>query len=287
MPAAAISVTTRSVSGADTEVLSSLYPVPGLGFIPINAFLLRAREPVLVDCGAIVLRDQYLAAIESLIDLEDLRWLYLTHPDPDHVGCLHDVLDAAPDIRIITTFLGFGRLGLYHSIPPERVYLLNPGQGLSVGDRELQAVAPITFDAPETTGFVDTRTGTLFSADSFGGVVAAAFEHAGDMSAAALRDGVVTWTCIDSPWLHHLDEPALAAAANRLRALAPPIVLSSHLPPAVGMLDTLLEHVGTARTHPPYVGPDQAALTALLASLGAQPTPTEPPEGEHEHAPQA
>lgn len=288
MPAAIATVSTQSVSGADAEVMSALYPIPGLGFIPINAFLLRAREPVLVDCGAIVLRDQYLAAIESLIDLDDLRWIYLTHPDPDHVGCLHEVLEAVPDVRIITTFLGFGRLGLYGPIAPERVYLLNPGQRLSVGDRELEAVAPVTFDAPETTAFVDVKTGTLFSADSFGGVVSAAFEHVGDMPAAALREGIVTWTCIDSPWVRYLDEPALDAAENRMRAIAPPIILSSHLPPAVGMLDTLLEHVATARTHPPYVGPDQAALTALLASLGAQPTPAEHDGAEqHEHAPHA
>ena len=284
MPAATATLSTRSISGADADVMSALYPVPGLGFIPINAFLLHAREPVLVDCGAIVLRDQYLAAIESLIDLDDLRWIFLTHPDPDHVGCLHDVIDAAPEVRIITTFLGFGRLGLYGAIAPERVYLLNPGQRLSVGDRELEAVGPITFDAPETTAFVDVKTGTLFSADSFGGVVAGAFEHAGDMSAAALRDGVVTWTCIDSPWLRYLDEPALEAAENRMRALAPPIILSSHLPPAVGMLDTLLEHVAAARTHPPYVGPDQAALTALLASLGAQPASAEHADADAEHA---
>ena len=267
------SVATQTVSGADAEVISSFYPVPGLGLLAINAYLLRATEPVLVDTGPIVLRAQYFAALSDLIDLEDLRWIYLTHADPDHVGCLPDVLAAAPNARLITTFLGLGRLGLYQVISPERVYLLNPGQALAVGDRELRVIEPVTFDAPETTAFVDSKTNALFSSDSFGGVVVEPVEQATDIPPTALRDGVVTWAAIDSPWLRHFDEPTVDTMLRRIRAIAPPIVLSSHLPPAVGLVDVLLGHVASARTRPRFVGPDQAALTALLASLAAQADP--------------
>lgn len=265
-------VTSQPVVGADAEVISAFYPVPGLGFVPINSFVLYAKEPVLVDTGAIVLREQYLEAIEDLIDLDDVRWIYLTHADPDHVGCLRDVLAAAPNARLVTTFLGLGKLGLYHATSPERVYLLNPGQRLSVGDRELCAIEPLTFDAPETTPFFDSKTGTLFSSDGFGALLSATAEDAAEIPASALREGVVTWTTVDSPWLRWVDEQAFARASARIRDLAPPVVLSSHLPPALGMLDVLLDHIATARTQPRWVGPDQAALTALLASLAAQPT---------------
>jgi len=263
-------VTSQPVVGTDAEVISAFYPVPGLGFVPINSFLLHAQEPVLVDTGAIVLREQYLEAIEDLIDLDDLRWIYLTHADPDHVGCLRDVLAAAPNARLVTTFLGLGKLGLYQATSPERVYLLNPGQRLSVGDRELCAIEPLTFDAPETTPFVDSKTGTLFSSDGFGAVLSATADHAAEIPASALREGVVTWATVDSPWLRWVDGQTLEMAAARIRDLAPPVVLSSHLPPAFGMLDVLLDHIATARTQPRFVGPDQAALTALLTSL-AQP----------------
>ncbi len=293
MPEPIATVTTQSASGADAEVISSFYPVPGLGFVPINAFVLRAEEPVLVDTGPIVLRTEYLRAIESLIDLGDLRWIYLTHADPDHVGCLRDVLAAAPKARIITTFMGLGRLGLYEPLSPERTYLLNPGQRISVGDRELEAMEPITFDAPDTTPFRDTKTGALFSSDGFGGVVAGPVELASDLSASALRDGVITWTTVDSPWLRYLDEQQMREACDQLRERAAPIVLSSHLPPAYGLLDVLLEHVASARTHARFVGPDQAALTALLTSLAAQPghapepEPHEPAADEREVLPYA
>lgn len=266
-------VTTSSVPGAEAEVISFFYPVPSLGFVPINAFLLWSQEPVLVDTGAIVAREQYLDAIEQLIDLDDLRWIYLTHGDPDHVGCLIDVLAAAPRARLITTFIGLGRLGLYQPISLDRVFLLNPGQRISVGDRELEAIAPLTFDAPETTPFIDSKTRTLFSSDCFGGILPAPAETAADISADTLRDAVITWATIDAPWLRHVEPTAFEANREKIHDLVSPIVLSSHLPPAVGvgMLDTLLDHIAAARREPPFVGLDQAGLSALLASAAAPP----------------
>lgn len=274
-PIATIHVT--SVPGADADVISTLYPVPGLGAIPINAFVLHAQEPVLIDTGPIVLRDLYLDAIRRLVDLDELHWIYLTHADPDHVGCLREVLAAAPHARVVTTFLGLGKLGLFAPLPPDRVYLLNPGQRLAVGDRDLVALEPPTFDAPETTAFLDAKTRTLFSADCFGGVLAGPAEHAADIPAAALREGVVTWTTVDAPWLGRLDGVVLELALRRIHDLAAPIVLSSHLPPAFGMLDVLLDHVATAYSRPRFVGPDQAALERMLAAMAGAPAPEHPP----------
>ena len=37
--------------GADVHVLPSGLTVPGVGTIPINAYVLLAEQPVLVDCG--------------------------------------------------------------------------------------------------------------------------------------------------------------------------------------------------------------------------------------------
>ena len=53
-------------------------------------------------------------------------------------------------------------------VPLDRVYLLNPGQSLDVGDRKLAAFRPPLFDSPATTGFIDTKSGAMFSSDCFG-----------------------------------------------------------------------------------------------------------------------
>ena len=76
-------------AAADIDVLTSSFPIPGFGSIPINAFVLHGSEPLLVDTGAVVERDEFMTALRSVIDPADLKWIWLTHPDFDHIGALH------------------------------------------------------------------------------------------------------------------------------------------------------------------------------------------------------
>src|SRR5690606_14274500 len=140
------------VVARDTTLISATLPIPGLGVLPVNAFAIRAREPVLVDTGVIALGDAYLEQICATLDPAELRWIWLTHTDADHTGALDRLLALAPRARVVTSFLGMGKLGLVRPLPSERVFLINPGQTLNVGDRTLVAVRPPVYDAPETTG---------------------------------------------------------------------------------------------------------------------------------------
>lgn len=250
-----------------TEILPGAIPVPGLGVLSVNAYVIRAAEPVLVDAGLAALREPFMQQLEAVLDLDDLRWIWITHTDPDHIGALRAVLDRAPRAKVITTFLGLGKLGMLDPVPPERIHLLNPGQHIDVGDRTLTAIKPPTFDAPETTALVDSRTGALFSSDCFGAVTGTRFACANDIPTAQLRDGVVTWTTIDAPWLHGTQTQTFDGELEQLRQLDPTVVLSSHLPPARALLPMLLDHLRSARVAPPFVGPDQRALMQMLAAV--------------------
>lgn len=248
----------------DTHAITAYTPVPGFGVLPVNAFVIRSRQPVLIDTGLAALRQEFLAKLWSVVEPEDLRWIWITHTDPDHLGNLQAILEMAPNARVVTTYLGMGKMGLL-GLPLDRVYLLNPGQSLDVGDRTLTAFVPPTFDAPETTGVYDTRSGALFSADCFGALLNQPFEAAVDIAPRVLREGVVTWATVDAPWLGMVEEDTFIKGLNTVRRLAPSIVLSAHLPPALDMTDTLLGHLVAARTAPAFVGPDQAAVEAMMA----------------------
>jgi len=248
----------------DIDVLPSYFPIPGYGILPINAFVLRAAEPVLVDTGLVLLGDEFLPQLSSVIDPEDLRWLWLTHADPDHIGSLYRLLDEAPKLRVITTFLAAGKLGLSRPLPLDRIYLLNPGQSVDVGDHTLTAVKPATFDAPETTGFHDPKSNAFFSADSFGALMNEPIENAAEIKPEDLRWGMVTWATADSPWLHAIDAAKFANTLNLIRDMSPTVVLSSHLPAAHDMIDVLLVHLASVPAAEPFVGPDQSALEAML-----------------------
>jgi len=248
---------------ADTASIVSYFPLPGLGVLPINSFVIRSSEPVLVDTGIAALRDEYMSRLREVVDPRDLKWIWLTHTDWDHIGNLEAVLAEAPDATVVTTFLGMGKLGLV-GISPERTYFLNPGQKLDVGDRELLAVKPPTFDAPETTGLFDTRTRTLFSADSFGAVMDEPAEEEEAIERKRLKEGLTLWATVDSPWLHMVDESLFRKSTHEIERLEAKTVLSSHLPPTKDA-GTLLRWVEGSRNAPVFVGPDQAAVEAMFA----------------------
>jgi flavorubredoxin len=145
---------------------------------------------------------------------------------------------------------------------------VNPGQRVTLGGRTLTALRPPAFDNPVTTGFYDATSKTLFSADCFGALLEDVPERADELSEEALHQGQVFWATVDSPWLHRVDRAVLAGDLDSLRALEPDLVLSSHLPAAPGsMFDRLAASLQAAPDATPFVGPDQAALEAMLAEM--------------------
>ncbi len=256
-------------AGPEVDVLPAYFPIPGLGIIPVNAFVLKAGEPVLVDTGLVPVSDEFMERLSTVIDPRDLRWLWLTHTDQDHVGSLQPVLEHAPQLRVITTFLGMGKMSLFQPLPLDRVYLLNPGQSISVGDRTLTAVQPPSFDAAETTGFYDPKASAFFSSDCFGALLSEPAGSAADIGDAKLREGLVKWATVDAPWLHLVDRAAFGERLNHVREMEPKLLLSSHLPVARGLTDELLQYLAAVPDAEPFVGPDQPALEAMLKGRGA------------------
>ncbi|HVE64482.1 MAG TPA: MBL fold metallo-hydrolase [Mycobacteriales bacterium] len=255
----------------DVTALSDEAEIPGLGFLPINAYVLHAAEPVLIDTGQPVSRAKFLDALWSAVDPADLRWIYLTHPDRDHTGSLAQVLEAAPEAKLVTTFLGFGITSIDFPVTPDRSYFLNPGQSLDVGDRRLTAFRPPVYDSPATTGLLDESTGTCFSSDCFGApfgsVDDVAAADVGELPTADVVAGQRLWVSVDSPWVADVDRPRFTASLEPLRKMDPEVVLSTHLPPARQAMPRLLDMLRDAPDVDPFVGPDQAMMNAMLASL--------------------
>lgn len=232
----------------ETSVLPAFLPIPGLGVLPMNAFLIAGAEPVLVDAGPGPLAAELMAALSTLIDPGELRYLWLTHTDPDHVGALDLLAEAAPDLRVVTTFLGRGKLALQgRALGDERFVILEPGQALELADRHLVASRPPTYDAPETLAALDTRTGACFCADTFGSVLPEPVGDASALEPKVLRDGLLAWTSVDVPWLGAIDEGWFLEALVAMTAPEPAVILSGHLPPAAGMARELAGHLAAVR----------------------------------------
>src|SRR5262245_50206613 len=88
----------------DITVLADELEAPILGHIAVNAFVVHAQEPVVVDTGLSLPDRRFVEDLASVLDPASVEWIWLTHPDRDHTGGLFDLLDAAPRARVVTTF---------------------------------------------------------------------------------------------------------------------------------------------------------------------------------------
>src|SRR5215475_7096582 len=80
----------------DVDVLTTDFRVPGFGLVPINAFVLHGPEPILVDTGPVIESAEFLPALRGVIDPAELKWIWLTHTDFDHIGALNQLLMENP-----------------------------------------------------------------------------------------------------------------------------------------------------------------------------------------------
>jgi hypothetical protein len=255
---------------SDVHVLPTSIPIPGVGVLPINAFLLMAEEPVLVDTGLGMDSAEFIDAVSSIVPLDQIKWIWLTHDDADHTGSIAKMMELAPNAKLATQGLCAMRMSSWWEVPLHRVHAVRAGDDLHVGDRTLTAVAPPLFDNPMSTGFIDQSSGALFTVDAFGALLPESTQHASDVPPEALAGGMVGWAASDSPWVHITDRTKFGEVLERVRKLAPSRIFSSHLPAADGSsMDEfikILEMVPDAEEHAP---PNAEQFAMMIEAMTA------------------
>jgi glyoxylase-like metal-dependent hydrolase (beta-lactamase superfamily II) len=254
----------------DVTTFTGFFPIGPLGILPANSHFIHARDPILVDTNGVAFEEQYLEALQQVIDPVDLKWIYVSHTDLDHVGNLDRVMALAPNAKVVVPTLGAAKFGLRESFDMSRLVPMDHGQRLDLGDRELVLLKPPTYDAPETTGFFDTRTRVLFSVDSFGALLDAPYEETDAIPDAMLRDGMTTWAGIDAPWLGMVDKTRLGGLLSDIQRLDPVAIISGHLPATSGktigkVLGNMLGSLSADR----FAHPDRETIEGLFAQPAA------------------
>ncbi|HUR22690.1 MAG TPA: MBL fold metallo-hydrolase [Acidimicrobiales bacterium] len=255
----------------DVHVLPTNLALPGVGVLPVNAYVVLAEEPVLIDSGIGFDRDQFIEALSSIVDPGALRWVWLTHDDADHTGSIERVMELAPNARLVTNAFCALRMATWWHVPLDRVHAVRVGETINVGDRTLRAVAPPLFDNPLSIGVLDESTGALFSVDAFGAILPEPTEDLGVVPPEALAGGMLGWATSDSPWAHLVDHARFEEVLQRVRSLQPTSIFSSHLPAASGTsLDHFLDVLRTVPDAEPFVPPSHEEFGYLVAAMTAE-----------------
>jgi flavorubredoxin len=240
----------------------------------INSAVILAEEPVLVDTGSMRNRRLWLEDAFSLVDPGDVRWVFVSHEDPDHVGNLDEVMQMCPNASMVSSWAMTERFANAFEFPLTRCRWLEAGDTFDVGDRQMMVVRPPAYDSPTTRGVFDTKTRVLWAVDLFATPVP------GGDGARQLADDVTQldrdfWAhgmamfAINalSPWLRLVDPDRFAAEVQRLEDLSISTVISAHSP-TIGSSSVrdafdLLRALPTCDCPPP---PDQAVLDLIVAA---------------------
>src|SRR5262245_35895107 len=208
---------------ADTWLIPTLAAPPSGAFIGAHSLVIRGAEPAIVDTGASLVRDAWAAQAFSIVEPDDVRWVFLSHDDHDHIGNVDFVLDACPNATLVVNFSMVGRLAGDVEFPFERMRWVDAGDTLDAGDRTFSFVRPPMFDSPATRALHDSATNLLWSVDSFGSFFPGEVYEADEIPADLYDESFTVLNTWNTPWLEWVDPQRYATLLAQSRALDPDV----------------------------------------------------------------
>ena len=253
----------------ETFVIPNLAPGAPGAYVPVNTMVIRGAEPVIVDTGAPVHRELWLEKVFSVVEPEDVRWIFLSHDDGDHTGGLLDALDRCPSATLVGNFFLVERLALEKELPLHRIRSVDQGESFEAGDRTLHLFRPPIFDGPTTRGLYDPTTATMWIVDSFASMVTgeAGLHDANDIPADLYEETFRAFNSMISPWHQWLDPSAYRRHVDQIEAMGVLTVASAHGGVHSGpAIHDAFDRVRALAGQPITPDPGQAALDEMLAA---------------------
>lgn len=133
-----------------------------------NSYLLRTREGVVVFEGSKEgFLDEYLSNIRSIIGDEPIKYLIVSHTEPDHSGAIKDLLNVYPDLTIIASASAHLNLSKILRKPYKRVDA-KPETEMTIGEYTFRFVSGSFMHWPDVVFTYIKELKTLVSCDAFG-----------------------------------------------------------------------------------------------------------------------
>jgi flavorubredoxin len=252
----------------DAWLITELFPGAPGAHVPVRSLVLTGREPVIVDTGTSLNRHAWTEAVFSIVEPRDVRWIYLSHDDHDHVGNLAEVLGQCPSATLVANWFMAERLAGDLPLPLHRMRWVNDGDSFDAGDRILHAVRPPVFDSPTTRGLFDPLSGVYWASDAFASMVTPGATDAVDIDAELWQGTFLEMNRQIAPWVHLVEPHRFGSVVDRITALGATTVVGAH-----GAV-LRREHIGRSLDLmrrlpelPEVVFPGQLLLDEILATM--------------------
>ncbi len=133
-----------------------------------NSYLLKGSEKTaLFETAKEKWADEYIAQLQTLINIQDIDYLIVNHTEPDHAGTAERIIDLNPGIKLVGTptalsFMKAVSNREFSSIP------ISDGDVLPLGDKTLEFMIVPNLHWPDTMWTFIREEGILVPCDSFG-----------------------------------------------------------------------------------------------------------------------
>src|SRR4051812_1107490 len=226
----------------------------GLGPVaaPLNSMVIRGAEPVIVDTALSINAAEWQEKVFELVDPADVRWIFLSHDDADHIGSLFDVLERCPQATLVTNWFSVERMAGDGLLPLDRLRLVNGGESFDAGDRTLAAVVPPNYDSPTTRGLYDPTTGVYWGGDAFATFVPGAVDNIDELEAGFFRESFLQGQRMVSPWHIWLDPVKYQAHLDGVHSLGIKVAVGAH---GVALRDGQVDSAFELYKELPYLPP--------------------------------
>jgi len=133
-----------------------------------NAYLVIGSEKTaLIDTAKVDFQDDYIAKVQSLVDIKKIDYVVLNHTEPDHSGSVAKLLDLNPELTIVATAAGLANLKEIVNRPFKSVQAKDDAV-LSLGNRSLRFFTLPNLHWPDTMFTWLEADKILFTCDFFG-----------------------------------------------------------------------------------------------------------------------
>ncbi|MGD9997085.1 MAG: MBL fold metallo-hydrolase [Ilumatobacteraceae bacterium] len=236
--------------------------------VPLNTMVIRGEQPVVVDTGMAENRERYLADLFSIVEPDDVRWVFISHDDVDHTGNVNAVMEACPNATLVINWFMTKRMGESLEVPLSRQRWVGDGESFDVGDRVLHAVRPPVYDSPTTRGLYDPTTGVYWGSDSFATPALQPVTHIDSVDPDFWAQGFAMFAQYVSPWTLLADDAKFTQTVRRLEQLDIRTIAACHTP-TIGAerVGAAFELMHSFRTQVAPPEPDQAVLDQILAAM--------------------
>lgn len=221
-----------------------------------NAYVLQGTEKTaLIETAKYKFLDDYMQSVTSLVDVDKIDYIVVSHTEPDHAGSIEHLLSLNPNIQLVgtATALGF----LKHIVNRDfKGIPVKDGDTLELGGKTLTFMPLPNLHWPDTMFTYLAQDKALITCDAFG----AHYSHPG-----LLRSAVTNEADYLSALKYYFDgiigpfkRPYMTAALARIKDLDIRMILTGHGP----VLDSHVEE--TIARYTQWCQPDSPFKTKAV-----------------------